>query len=109
MLGLSEDLGPHDVFFSWVRWDGGVGISRMVVVVVVVGSQKYSKTVKYWFNKALVLGFEESGVRTLKEYVYGSPDTLPGAPWGPRSSKIEVLWVPRGSWALFEACPISPS
>ena len=20
---LSEDLGPHDVFFSWVRWDGG--------------------------------------------------------------------------------------
>ena len=21
--GLSEDPGPHDVFFSWVRWDGG--------------------------------------------------------------------------------------
>ena len=64
----------------------GVGISRMVVVVVVVvvGSQKYSKTVKYWFNKALVLGFEESGVRTLKEYVYGSPDTLPGAPGAPK-------------------------
>ena len=35
-VGLSEDLGPHDVFFSWVRWDGGDGISRMSVVVVVV-------------------------------------------------------------------------
>ena len=33
-FGLSEDLGPHAVFFSWVRWDGGDGISRMVVVVV---------------------------------------------------------------------------
>ena len=22
---LSEDLGPHAVFFSWVRWAGGMG------------------------------------------------------------------------------------
>ena len=35
-INLSEDLWPHAVFFSWVRWDGGDGISRMVVVVVVV-------------------------------------------------------------------------
>ena len=38
---LSEDPGPHAVFFSWVRWEGAAGISR--VTVVVVGSQKYSK------------------------------------------------------------------
>jgi hypothetical protein len=40
-FGLSEDPGRHAVFFSGVRWDRGVGISWVTVVVVVVGSQKY--------------------------------------------------------------------
>jgi len=46
-MDLSEDPGPHAVFFSWGRWEGGVGISR--VVVVVVGDQKDSQIQTYCF------------------------------------------------------------
>ena len=48
---LSEDPGPHAVFFSCVRRAGrGGGIQGVsVVVVVVVGSQKY------WKNKEILV------------------------------------------------------
>ena len=45
--GLSEDPGPHAVFFSWVGRAGrGWAIQG---VTVVVGSQNIGKIRKYWF------------------------------------------------------------
>ena len=76
--GLSEDPGPHDVIFPWVRRAERGGISR--VTVVVVGPNKYKKRIKCWFYGGSVKGFEQSGVRTPRKYVYGAPGTLSGAP-----------------------------
>ena len=54
-------------------------------------------------------GFWGIGGRISREYVYLPPGTLPGAPWGPRRSKMKVLGVPGGVCTPISSLPyLSP-
>ena len=89
-----QDTGPSGLWSEFPREDLILFMPNVDIwdIFYIGDQQMINKCANVGFTKGQVKDFEESKRWSPRKYEYGHSETLPGAPRGPRNSKIDVFF-----------------